>query len=101
MTAVAAVVLVCAGLFFHLVAVLGILRLPDFFTRVHAVGKGDTLGIGLVVLGLAVHEGWTLATAKMILIIAFYFLANPTAAHALGRAALKTGLAPWTREGQS
>ena len=92
--------LLLTGLGFILAGVLGILRLPDFYTRLHAMGKCDTLGVALMVLAFALYEGLSLHSAKLLLISAFIGLANPTATHALGRAALKAGLTPWTREGR-
>jgi multicomponent Na+:H+ antiporter subunit G len=91
--------LVLVGVFFVLAAVVGILRLPDFYCRLHAMGKCDTLGVTLVMAGLAVHEGFTLNSAKLALMVLFIALANPTATHAIGRAALLSGLKPWTRLG--
>ena len=83
------------GLLFILVAVVGILRLPDFYTRLHAMGKCDTLGIVLVLVALAIYAGSWLDSAKILLIAVAVWLANPTATHALGRAALRAGLSPW------
>jgi multicomponent Na+:H+ antiporter subunit G len=91
-------VLLVLGLLFILLGVVGILRLPDFYTRLHAMGKCDTLGVALVLMALAVYEGWSLSSAKLLLISVFIGLANPTATHALGRAALKSGLQPWSRD---
>jgi multicomponent Na+:H+ antiporter subunit G len=91
-------VLVVAGLFFVLAAVVGVLRLPDFYTRLHALGKCDTLGVGLMVAGLALRHGGEHDVLKMLLIPVFIALANPTATHALGRAATRSGLVPWTPE---
>jgi multicomponent Na+:H+ antiporter subunit G len=88
-------VLLYLGLFFILVAIVGILRLPDFYTRLHAMGKCDTLGVTLVLVALAIYEGWSLPSAKILLIILCIGLANPTLTHALGRAAFKAGLVPW------
>ncbi|GAB4243651.1 MAG: monovalent cation/H(+) antiporter subunit G [Thermoleophilia bacterium] len=85
-----------SGVFFLAVAVIGILRLPDFYTRVHAVGKGDTLGAMLVLTGLALYNGFELNSAKLLLMLGFVALANPAAAHALSRAALRSGLEPHT-----
>ena len=82
------------GAILVLIASLGIIRFPDFYTRTHAAGKGDTLGIALILLGLAIHEGGTLNTLKLILIAVFIGIANPTATHALARAAFKLGLKP-------
>jgi multicomponent Na+:H+ antiporter subunit G len=89
--------LVAAGLFFVLAGVVGVLRLPDFYTRLHATGKCDTLGVGLMVLGLALQQPALHQALKMLLVLLFVALANPTATHALGRAALRSGLEPWTR----
>lgn len=92
---VLASLLVATGFFFIVSGVIGILRLPDFYTRLHAMGKCDTLGVALTVLGLALYEGPTLITLKILLVILFVGLANPTATHALGRAAHRAGLVPW------
>lgn len=83
------------GLLFILAGVLGVLRLPDFYTRLHAMGKCDTLGVTLVLLALAIYAGVSLVTVKVLLISVFIGLANPVATHALGRAAMKSGLTPW------
>lgn len=77
-----------------LIGSIGILRLPDFFSRTHAISKSDTLGIIFVVLGLIIYEGFTQSSMKLILVILFVALANPIGTHALARAALKKGLKP-------
>ena len=92
-----AIVLVLGGVFFLLVSSIGLIRLPDFYTRTHAVGKSDTLGIMLTLAGLAVYNGLELSTVKIVIIILFVMLANPTATHAIARAALRFGLSPWSR----
>lgn len=76
------------GLFFIIVGSAGLLRMPDFYTRMHAAGITDTLGAGLILLGLMLQGGWTLITVKLLLILAFLWLTSPTASHALARAAL-------------
>jgi len=86
------------GLFFIAAGVVGVLRLPDFYTRLHALGKSDTLGVALTVGALALRGGATLTSVKILLIVAFVTLANPTATHALGRAAYRAGIAPWRRK---
>lgn len=91
--------LLVIGLLFILAGVIGILRLPDFYTRLHAMGKCDTLGAALVLIALAMHAGLSLYSLKLLLITVFIGLANPTATHALGRAALRAGLVPW-RQGE-
>ena len=87
--------MVCAGAFFMLIGGIGIIRLPDFFARTHAIGKSDTLGIMLVLGGLAVHLGFTLTSVKLIIALLFVALANPTASHALAKSAIMSGLKPW------
>jgi len=91
-------IVVTAGAFFLLVGGIGLVRLPDFYSRAHATGKSDTLGVILVTLGLVIHEGLTLNSAKLVLIMAFVGLTNPTATHALMRAAVRFGLKPWFRK---
>lgn len=95
---VIAITLIVAGVFFLMVSTIGLLRLPDFYTRTHAVGKSETLGSILVLSGLAVYNGWELNTVKILFILFFVLIANPTATHAIARAALRTGHQPWTRQ---
>jgi multicomponent Na+:H+ antiporter subunit G len=90
--------LIVLGLGFVLAGIVGVLRLPDFYTRLHAMGKCDTLGVGLMVVGLALQQADWHQSAKMLLVLVFVGMANPTATHALGRAAFRSGLRPWTRE---
>jgi len=86
------------GLFFFATATIGLLRFPDFFTRLHATGKGDTLAVFLSLLGLAFYEGFSLTGLKIIVIAVFMFIAQPTATHAISRAGLRSGLQPWMKE---
>lgn len=86
------------GLAFMVITALGLVRLPDFFSRVHAVSKSETLGIALLLLGLILHEGPTLLSLKFALILVFVAIANPVGAHLLTRAALRTGQMPWRKE---
>ncbi len=92
---VIALILVIAGAFFLLVGGVGVVRLPDFFTRTHAVGKTDTLGLVLAVLGIAVHEGPSLTGVKLVAVVVFVALTNPVGTHALVRSAYMSGLRPW------
>jgi multicomponent Na+:H+ antiporter subunit G len=89
------ILFVAAGAFFMLVGSIGVVRLPDFFTRSHATSKSDTLGIMLVLGGLAIYEGFTVTSLKLILIVFFIALANPVGSHALARSALFFGIKPW------
>ena len=95
---IVAIILMLGGAFFLTVSALGLLRLPDFYARTHAVGKSETLGSILMLSGLAVYNGWELSTIKILFIVFFVLIANPTATHAIARAALRTGLQPWTRK---
>lgn len=95
---IAAIVLISLGVLFLLLGAVGVLRFPDFYTRMHAAGKCDTLGSMLVVLGLALYGGVTFASAKIIAIAAFIFLTSPTATHAIARAAMKNKLDYWTKD---
>ncbi len=95
-----AAVLVVAGLLWLGIGGLGILRFPDFYSRLHPAGKADTFGATLVLLGLVVHQGLSLLSVKLLLVEAFILLANPAASHVLGRAAHRSGLVPWTASGK-
>jgi multicomponent Na+:H+ antiporter subunit G len=83
------------GFFLFSTATLGLLRLPDFFTRLHATGKGDTLAALWSLAGLAVYHGFTLTSAKVVFIGVFLFLAQPTATLAISRAAFRCKVEPW------
>lgn len=85
--------IVLGGLFV-LIGGIGILRLPEFFSRLHAASVTDTLGAGLILLGLAVQAGFSLTTIKLALVYGFFLLTSPTASHALAKAALHGGLSP-------
>ncbi len=95
---ICAIVLIIAGLFFFFTSTVGILRFPDLYTRMHATGKGDTLAVLLIISGAIVHHGLNLNSAKLTLIALFVFIANPTATHAIGRAAYRCGIKPWLKE---
>jgi multicomponent Na+:H+ antiporter subunit G len=95
--------LLFAGLFFFTGGAVGILRFPDFYSRLHPAGKLDTLGSFLAILALALFNlhhlslGALLTSLKMMLILVFVFLASPTATHAIVDAGVRAGLAPWTK----
>ncbi|MGD8985744.1 MAG: monovalent cation/H(+) antiporter subunit G [Desulfobacteraceae bacterium] len=97
-TDVISICLVLAGFFFFTTATLGLLRFPDFFARLHATGKGDTLAVLLSLTGLAVYHGFSLTSVKIVFIAVFMFLAQPTATHAISRAAFRCGEEIWTCE---
>ena len=82
------------GSFFCLTGGLGLLRFPDFFSRIHAASLTDTLGASLILIGLMFQAGWGLVMAKLLLILLFSLLAGTTASHAMAKAALNSGLKP-------
>ena len=83
-----------SGMLFGIVAGVGLVRLPDLFTRMHAAGIGDTLAAGLIVLGLMLQAGPTLNLVKLALIMVFIIFTSPTSTHALAKAALHGGVKP-------
>jgi len=91
---IASWILLVAGGLFCIVGGIGLLRMPDFYTRVHAASVTDTLGVGLILLGLALQAGWTLVAAKLAVIGLLIFFTSPAATHALAKAALERGLEP-------
>ena len=87
-------ILIAIGALGVLTGGIGVLRMPDFYTRMHAAGITDTLGAGAIIAGLMIQGGWTLVTVKLVLILIFMFFTNPTASFSLGHAALTSGIAP-------
>ena len=83
-----------AGGLFCAIGALGLLRMPDFYTRTHAASVTDTLGAGLILLGLMLQAGLTLITVKLVMIGLLLCFTGPVAAHALAKAAMKRGLLP-------
>jgi multicomponent Na+:H+ antiporter subunit G len=82
------------GSFLVVVGALGLVRMPDFYTRLHPAGITDTLGTDLILTGLMLQAGFTLVTVKLFLIGAFLFFTSPTSTHAIANAALVAGLKP-------
>jgi len=93
--------LLLAGGVFGILGGIGLLRFPDFYTRLHAAGITDTLCAFLIIGGLLLQVGLTLFSLKLLLILLFMIFTSPTASHALARAALAAGLQPYYREGDS
>jgi len=83
-----------AGCTFLIIGAIGLIRFPDFFTRLHASSVVDTLGFILIMMGLMLQAGLSLVTVKLILIVIFILLTSPTAAHALAKAALHGEVKP-------
>ena len=92
-------ILVCifllGGGLLSLVAAVGVIRLPDLFTRMHAATKTGTVGVSAIVIGMMIHFSEVTVTSRGILVIAFFLLTAPVAAHMIGRAAYRSGVSLW------
>ena len=90
--------------FFFLGGTVGIIRFPDFYTRLHAAGKLDTMGLLMCLGAMALYSIHDLSLAsiltglKIVLIIVFVFITSPTATHAIMDAGFRAGLGPWVKE---
>lgn len=98
------IILVCTGILFFIGGAVGMIRFPDFYTRMHAAGKGDTMSVFLILIGLAVYQlgdfnlANILVTGKILFISIFIMWASPTSTHALIKAGLEEGQRLWTRK---
>ena len=102
----AAYFFIFAGLVFFLGTSIGLLRFPDFYTRMHAAGKGDTLSTVLILVGcifVAGNQGnlSLLLVLKILLIINFIFIGSPTATHAMMDVGERAGAKPWNKKGEN
>lgn len=97
---VLSVVLISLGVFFLAMGAVGLLRFPDYWSRMHAAGKCDTLGSLLLLIGLTCYDGATFASLKIMVIALFIFMTSPTATHAIARAAFQHEKARWSEEDQ-
>jgi multicomponent Na+:H+ antiporter subunit G len=86
------------GSAFAITGGIGLLRLPDFYARMHGGGITDTMGAGLILLGLGFQAGVSLVGAKLLLILVFLMITSPTTAHALAKAALADGVEPFVSD---
>ena len=92
------IALILVGLFFLLVAAIGVLRFPDVYTRSHAVSLTDSLGAFFLLGGLALYEGFSTNLVKILVVLVLLYLLNPVIAHATVRSAYRSGLQPWSKE---
>lgn len=90
-------ILLVSGGVFMVISAIGINRMPDVYTRLHAASVADTLGAGLLLAGMMLQAGLSLVTVKLVMILAILFFASPVAGHALARAALAAGVRPHVR----
>lgn len=86
------------GIASMLIGSYGLLKLPDLFARMHAAGMVDTLGIGLIMIGLIIQAGFSLVSFKLFLIVVFVFYTGPAVTHALAQAALNAGIRPLVQD---
>lgn len=94
----ASAVVMLAGAFFFLAGTVGMLRFPDFYSRLHALTKADNVGLGLTVLGLAMRAESLAAAGRLFLVSALVLLAGATASHLIARSGLRRGIRPWAAE---
>ena len=87
-------IFIVCGVVALLIGSLGLLRLPDVYCRIHAVGMIDTAGASFIILGMIIHEGFTLVSVKLVLIGIFLFFTSPIATHAVAQVAHKSGVVP-------
>ncbi|HCL30691.1 MAG TPA: cation:proton antiporter [Candidatus Latescibacteria bacterium] len=90
--------MILVGLFFLFVAAIGVLRLPDVFTRAHAVSLTDSVGALFLLSGLALYQGFTINLVRILIVMVLLYLLNPVIAHATVRSANRSGVEAWTRE---
>ena len=89
-------VAIVGGLFFMVVGAIGVLRMPDVYTRLHAAGMTDTMGAGLILIGLMLQAEAPLVIVRLLLVWAFLLFTSPISTHALARAALSGGVEPFS-----
>ena len=77
-----------------LVGALGLVRLPNLFSRIHAVGMMDTAGVAFITLGMLIHEGFSLVSVKLAVVGVFVFFTSPIATHAVAQVAHRSGFSP-------
>lgn len=105
MNVIVVLLLIC-GLIFFTGGAVGIIRMPDFYSRLHPAGKLDTMGLFMSMGGMALYVLYdfslnaVLTALKIILIVVFVFITSPTATHAIVDAGVRAGLEPWTKEGR-
>jgi len=101
------IILLAAGLFFFTGGSVGILRFPDFYSRLHPAGKCDTMGVLFCCAALALYAladfslTAVLTALKILLIVVFIFITSPTATHAIVDAGVRAGLSPWSKRPQA
>jgi multicomponent Na+:H+ antiporter subunit G len=90
--------LILAGSFFTVAGALGLVRMPEVFTRMHAASVIDTLGVGFLILGMGLQAGLSLVTLKLLFLLALFFFTGPVVTHALAQACLHERIPPQLAE---
>jgi multicomponent Na+:H+ antiporter subunit G len=90
--------LILLGSFFTVAGALGLVRMPEIFTRMHAASVIDTVGVGFLILGMGLQAGFTLVTLKLVFLLALFFYIGPVVTHALAQACLHEGVEPMLAE---
>jgi multicomponent Na+:H+ antiporter subunit G len=87
-------IFILLGSFFTVVGTVGLVRMPDVFTRMHAASVTDMLGAGLLILGMGLQAGLSLVTLKLFFLLALFFFTGPVVTHALAQACLHENIRP-------
>jgi multicomponent Na+:H+ antiporter subunit G len=95
---IASWVCILLGSFFTIVGALGLVRMPEVFTRMHAASVTDTLGVGFLILGMGLQAGLSLVTLKLLFLLALFFFTAPVVTHALAQACLHKNIRPMLAE---
>ncbi|MDZ7832792.1 MAG: monovalent cation/H(+) antiporter subunit G [Desulfobacterales bacterium] len=104
MISIVSMILIVSGLIFFAGGAVGILRFPDFYTRLHPAGKLDTMGLFMTLSGMALYVltdfslAALLTALKIMLIVVFIFITSPTATHSIADAGMRSGLPHWSRD---
>lgn len=89
-----------AGLFFGVTTAIGIIRLPDFYSRCHTSGNSETIGLLLSCIGFVIYAGFSMLSVKILILFFFVCACNPIGTHILSRAAYQTGYKMTEAEGK-
>ena len=88
---------IALGLMFMFFGVVGLLRFPDLYTRLHPAGKAGTAGVLSLFIGLVIYSGFSQFSLRIILIALFIIITSPVASHTIARGAVEAGIKPWTK----
>lgn len=89
------ILFILLGSFFTITGSIGLIRMPDFYSRLHPAGLTESFGAPLIIIGLILTSGFTLISLKLMFLIVFLMITSPTATHAITKAAMESGLKPF------